>query len=274
VDTATLDASVTVAVHAAAGELQREVAEVGPQDVSEADLRRAARAGLQSQLGPVVRAECPAPKVSAWTGRLGGIDIGVFQGGTMLAGIEVKWCRQRDKIAEAIWDALKLMPLTIDDGELRGAYLLYAAPLSAWTLPAGLPVELFESGEHRVADLLKTHDKSWRWLLTGNKSARPKELRSAFTTELVAQLPILNPHGEVWELRCSRVQATAALVLFFDDGLVSLDQPAFGPPAPASRFIDGPDDSQVDHATTPENIALLKDIQAQLSEAGEADENP
>jgi hypothetical protein len=174
VDAATLDAAVTVAAHAVAGELQRDVAEVGSDHVSEADLRRAVRAGLQSQLGPVVRAECPVPKVSAWTGRLGGLDVAVFDAGTVVAGIEVKWCRQRAKIVEALWDALKLMPLTIDDGELCGAYLLYAAPESAWAEPAGLPVELFESGGHRVADLLERHEKSWRWLLTGNKSARPK----------------------------------------------------------------------------------------------------
>jgi hypothetical protein len=61
--------------------------------------------------------------------------------------------------------------------------------------------------------------------------------------------------------------------LYFDKGLVSLDQPAFGPSAPSSRFIDGPDDTQVDPATTPENVALIKDIEGQLAKPGEPEKN-
>jgi hypothetical protein len=262
VDAVALDAAVRVAVHAAAGEMQREVAEVGAEHVSESDLRRAVRSGLQSQLGPFVHAECRMPNCAAWKGRLGSLDVAAIDGNTVLAGLEVKWCRHRDKVAEALWDALKLMPLTIDDGELAGAYLVYGAPSSAWAEPRDLPAELLDSGEHQLSDLLSRHEKHWRWLLTGNKSARPTELRSQFTTTATASVPIHNPHGEAWELRAARVQATTAPILFFDDGLVSKDQAAFGQPAPASRYVDG-EDTQLDQATAPDNVELMHQIEHQ-----------
>ena len=49
----TLDLAVRIAVYAAAGEMQREIADTRASQVTEADLRRAVRAGAQAQLGPV-----------------------------------------------------------------------------------------------------------------------------------------------------------------------------------------------------------------------------
>jgi hypothetical protein len=100
--------------------------------------------------------------------------------------MEVKWCRQRGKLAEAIWDALKLVAQTIDDGALLGAYLMYGAPASVWENAEDLPTELFDSAEHDIAQLLKRCDNHWRWLLTGAKTPRPVGMRSRFTTLLLA----------------------------------------------------------------------------------------
>jgi hypothetical protein len=259
VDAETLDRAVRVAAYAAAGEMQREIADARAAHVTEADLRRAVRAGAQAQLGPVVIAEVPTPPTSSWTGRLGAIDVGLWDEETLVGAIEVKWCRQPAKLAEALWDALKLVGQTIDDGHLLAAYLIYGAPDSTWDGGPSLPGELFTSAEHDIRDLLARHDKHWRWLLTGAKSPRPAELRSRFATSLLADVPIRDPHsGESWSIRCVSLKAMDARMLFFDDGLIAADQPAFGPPAPASRFSDTAEDIQTDQATLPENVEIRR----------------
>ena len=134
-----LDLAVRIAVYAAAGEMQREIADTRASQVTEADLRRAVRAGAQAQLGPVVIAEVPTPPTSSWTGRLGALDVGIWDEEKLVGGIEVKWCRQPTKLAEALWDALKLVGQTIDDGQLLAAYLIYGAPDSTWNGDPSLP---------------------------------------------------------------------------------------------------------------------------------------
>lgn len=137
-------------------------------------------------------------------------------------------------------------PQTIDDGQLLGAYLIYGAPESTWDRP-DLPGELFKPAEHDIRDLLARHDKHCRWLLTGAKTPRPVDLRSRFETTLLVDLPVHDPHAEGhWRVRCASIKARSAATLFFDEGLIAADQPAFEPPAPASRFIGTADDIQID----------------------------
>jgi hypothetical protein len=76
-----LDRTVAHATFIAAGELQADVNEVGPEHVAESDLRRAMRRGLQMRLGPVVVPEGGRSfKVEAWPGRLGKPDLAVVGG--------------------------------------------------------------------------------------------------------------------------------------------------------------------------------------------------
>jgi hypothetical protein len=111
-------------------------------------------------------------------------------------------------------------------------------------------------------DLLTRYESSWKWLLTGSK-ARPRDLRSRFTTTLVAAVPIHQSDGEAWELRCARVTATSNPVLFFtEDGWLALDQPAFSDPAPASKYVDTDDDIQWDPASAPENRELIEQLKS------------
>ena len=174
------DPIVDVAFYAAAGELQREAAEVGLQQISEPDLRRALRSALQFQLGPRVNPEYLVPRTAGWTGRLGRFDIAITSNVRLVAAVEVKWCKQADKLLEALWDALKLAAFTGDDDV--AAYLVYGAPTSVWTAPGHRPAELFNAGNHNVAELLSRYKDGWQWLLTGNRTSRPVELRSGLTT--------------------------------------------------------------------------------------------
>jgi hypothetical protein len=221
-DRASLDQAVRIASYAAAGELQKEVAETGVAHVSEADLRRAMRSGAQSQLGPAVTAEVAIPSSSAWKGRLGGVDVGVLDGQQLIAAIELKWCRDNGKLAEALWDALKLSPQTVDDGQLLAAYMAYAASESAWAKADSLPIELFGSSTHEVRALLLRHEKHWRWLAKSTKTVRPVRLSSKLTTTLIASVPIHNPNGGDWLLKCVSLHSESAPPLIFDnDGLVA-----------------------------------------------------
>ena len=261
-----LDEAGLRAVYAAAGELQCEVAEVGALHVSEADVRRAVRRGLQMQLGTGVQPEVPVPKTAGWSGRLGAFDVGVLADDVLAAAVEVKWCRRPDNIAEALWDVLKLLSHTLDGDQPLRAYLVYGAPASLWGTPGDRPVKLFESRDHAVVELLSDHAKYWNWLLTGNRTARPRELRSEFSTRLVGSAQILTADGADWELRCVRVVATDTRMLYFDsDGQISDAQPAFGPLAPESRYIDTLDDIQIDPA-----LPASRSLHDELGGSGQA----
>ena len=264
------DTTLAIALHAAAGELQAEVAEVGPDQVWEADLRRAIRRGLQFQLGPHVRTEHALTPTGAWQGRLGGVDVAVLGNGGVQAAIEVKWCRNAEKLAEAVWDALKLVPFTIDCTDpVPAAYLAYAAPLSAWSLAERLPVELFGDAEHDVAELLTRYAKYWKqWLPRGPNSPRLSEVRSTFRTTPIVTVPINVADGKHWDLRSVRVHASNAKMLFFNEhGLIADEQPAFDEPAPEMRFVDTAEDIQVDQATLPTNRELIRKVSADPPEA-------
>jgi hypothetical protein len=255
--------AVRVACFAAAGSLQADVAEIGAAQVTEADLRRALQRALQAHLGPVVRVEVPVPKTGAWAGRLGAFDVAV-SGESKLPqiAIEVKWCRQPVKVGEAIWDALKLCPLS-DPGatEASATYMVYAAPTPTWHSDR-LPVSLFTDAEHDVKTLLNTYADFWaQWLPAGPNSPRVEAVRWNFTTSHVATVPIREPSGGDWELRCVRVQSTDSPMLIFDGrGVVADDQPALGPKAPPERFIDTAEDISIDPATLPENKALAEEL--------------
>jgi hypothetical protein len=265
-----LDTIMSRSLYGAAGELQSAMADIDAQRVSEADMRRAVRVALQAQVGRLVTPEHPVPPIPAWKPGLGAFDIAITNENGLLAAVELKWCRQSDKLAEALWDALKLVPYTHDSMELT-AYLTYGASRSVWEHAGNHAVELFQSGEHKVLELISRHGADWRWLLSTTKRARPVQLRAVFSTQLIASVPILSATDEPWELRCSRLQALPVQIVFFDEnGWPSADQPAFEPPAPASRFIDTAADIQIDAATLPETKALM----AALDEPVEPEERP
>jgi hypothetical protein len=82
-------------------------------------------------------------------------------------------CRHPDKLVEALWDAVKLVPFTRDEHELAGAYLIYGAPAAVWAEPGRRPAELFADADHNIFELLSRHEKDWRWLLTGGQRRAP-----------------------------------------------------------------------------------------------------
>jgi len=211
----TLDEALRSALYAAAGNLQADVAEVGFAGIYESDLRRSLGRALHSHTGAHVVAERRLPETTAWTAPPQGFDLAVEHDGELAAAFELKWCRQVGNLAEAMWDVLKLVAFT-RDGAVQ-AFLIYAASQRVWSKPGKHPHELFGGGAHEVTALLEQYDADWRWLLTGNKTARPARLPATFTTTPVAAVPILSATEPDWELRCARVEATGSNTICFEE---------------------------------------------------------
>jgi hypothetical protein len=223
-----LDQAVRSALFSAAGELQADVAEIGAAQVTEADLRRALRRGMQAQIGPLIRVEVPVTPNESWTGRLGAFDLAI----PGRLACEVKWCRDPDKLGEAIWDALKLSPLC-NLGVV--GYLVYAASMTVWDAPGKRPAELLGEGAHDVGELLEKYASFWkRWLPKGPNGPRIKTIGGSLLTSFVAAVPIHAPAGDDWELRCVRVREGGPPLTFETNGLLLAGSSRLGPPASPS----------------------------------------
>lgn len=258
-DSQGLDEVMRRAMLGVAGELQTEIAETVPEQITEADLRGALRRAIQAQLGPGARVEVPMPATESWAGRLGALDLAVSN---QLA-CEVKWCRAPDKLGEVLWDALKLAAVSAhSDGE-TAVYLVYAAPQAHWNSLIHQPVELLADGDHDVAHLLDTFAGIWRmWRPTGPLSPRVTRAHRMLTTCLVGATPIHTPSGRDWELRCVRLTPYGEFLQFDPTGVPVSESATAAAAARALRFVDTDADVQIDPATLPENRALIETLDA------------
>jgi hypothetical protein len=210
--------TVTRATFSAAGEMQADVNEVGPEHVAESNLRRAMRRALQMQLGPVVVPEGGSHfKLDAWPGRLGDADLAVFGGNDVAdrAYIELKWCR-RDKVWEVLWDLLKLA-LAVAEGRGEFAYLRTGAPVGVWEKPAAC-ADLFSPGSWSTEDLFARHAREWGWLLAGNRPPGPCACRRSLRRVPSRQLPSTLRRGADWERRAVGLAPVGRGWTSFDQG--------------------------------------------------------
>jgi hypothetical protein len=203
-----MDRAIARAIFAVAGEAQAEAHEVGIQHVAEADVRRALRRALQMQLGRVVTPEGASGfKLPTWPGRLLGPDVVVRHADDAAtrwrAFVEVKWCRE-NTMHEALWDLLKLSLAVGLDG-VESAYLVVGAPDKRWATTAPC-AELLNDAVWDTRELFERYESQWRWLLQGNKSARPTRLPAKIATTRLATVPIHLADGPTWELRAARVE--------------------------------------------------------------------
>lgn len=221
-----MDGTVRRALDGAAGELQAIAAYLpgwaaaeGATGVRPADLQRALCGALQSQLGAVACVDGPLPEgvKEHWAGWLGRADVLVREAGretyfeTQLCGVE--------KLHESLWDSLKLALFTaLEPG--RDAYLLYAAPDSAWAREVQHPEEIFAGGAFAVEELLHgAWAEMWEWCLRGTRTTRPLALPASLRTSPIATSTLRSPTVE-WRLRCVRIEGDAAAgwVRFDQDG--------------------------------------------------------
>lgn len=156
-------------------ELHREVA-AGIQDVWHSEKKRS---------------------VGAW-------DLATRQGGRIVEAVEAKWIAT-DKVHELLWDALKL-GVAVQRGVVQQGYLLFGIQAAQRDLAQGRgrPAELWESGDHETATLLRVHAQSWKWCM--GSAARPYGgLPERLRTEPVRVAAI---RGGDYELRLVQVSGT------------------------------------------------------------------
>lgn len=207
-----MDAAVRRALPAVAGELQATIASLpgwaaaeGASGVRGSDLQRALCNALQSQLGSVACVDGPLPEgvKECWAGWLGRADVLARPREGAEAYFETQLCGP-EKLHESLWDALKLALFTaLDPGRI--AYLIYAAPETAWAREAHHPRAIFEHGSHPVAELLRDrYEELWSWCLRGTRTTRPHALPAELRSEPIASSLIRAPSVD-WELRCVRI---------------------------------------------------------------------
>jgi hypothetical protein len=216
--------------------------------------------------------------VLAWP-KVGRVDVVVKEAkGVLFAShlIELKWSGPGgDKIVEGIWDAFK-MALCTQLVEAPRAYLLTGAHMKTWeTSPFS---DVFDTAEHDPVELCmrrlpgKNQTLVWDYLLDGGYDNYPSLLPGRITTEICGRAQV----GE-WELRAVEV------IVPDDTEMISMtggwphgERPVEAKHPVAneheSRFVDTADDIQVDPATLPENIELLRAVDAEIARAHEEDD--
>jgi hypothetical protein len=237
-----MDTTIRRALGAVAGELQSTMASLpgwaaaeGAAGARPADLQRALCNALGAQLGAVASVEGPLPEgvKQHWAGWLGRADVLARTDAGEESYFETQLCGV-EKLHEALWDALKLALFSALDAS-RCAYLMYAAPESAWARAGHHPEAIFAGGSLGVYELLRERDPElWEWCLRGTKTTRPQLLPAALQSTPIASASIRAPTLD-WELRCVRIDAEGGEWVGFDED---------GWPTPVEEPVPGADSEQ------------------------------
>jgi hypothetical protein len=214
-----------------------------------------------------------------WEG-VGRVDLIVRQASgseELAAVVELKWCGPgHDILFEAIWDLFKMALGTQRDDAPHG-YLITGAEKTLWEVSPF--ANLFENAEHDPAELCRhrladaKQTLVWDETLRGGYDRSPEQVPARITTRVCGRSVV----GEDWELRAVEVLVSSEKWIPMDGGWPYGQRPgdAKHPPlAPDSRFVDTWEDIQIDQATLPENIELMKIIDDQIAEAHEESGSP
>jgi hypothetical protein len=243
--------TITAITLATAGRLQAIANDGGLQSVKESDLRSAIRDSAYPH-ATAVTIEVPI-QLRHWP-RVGGVDVQITDRADRLM-IECKWCHDKDKLAEVVWDALKLASATTADKTSTGL-IVAAASDSVWKLA---PVSaLFAEQCWTLGDLLGRFAAEWSWLYRSVSVARPRRLPAMIdvTDHQAAAIHVAGAQG--WTLRALTVIGSADA----DMGLNGIGQPlaehadAIDAPTEAAMQGDAADEARADlarmlHTRTP-----------------------
>lgn len=166
---------------AAAGRLQAIANDGGLRSVKESDLRSAIRDSAYPHVAAVT-IEVPV-QLPHWP-RVGGVDVQITDDADRLM-IECKWCHDKNKLAEVVWDALKLASATAA-GHASTGLIVAAASDSVWKRA---PVSaLFEARRWTLGDLLSRFGTEWSWLYRSVRIARPRRLPAMIEIPIAKRL--------------------------------------------------------------------------------------
>jgi hypothetical protein len=191
--------------------------------------------------------------------RVGNADVIVraeANSSELSAVVELKWAAPRDDIVhEAIYDLFKLALATQRDDHPR-SYLLTGAAREHWESSAFS--DLFDDAEHDPLELCarRLQDKkqtlAWDDLLHGGRDSYPLAVPQGMRTEIVGCAIA----GD-WELRAVQVSVSDQACVAFGGGWPWGDRPQ---EAEHPLAISVPE-FQVDPATMPENIELMRQLE-------------
>lgn len=195
---------------ATAGRLQAIANDGGLESVKESDLRSAIRDSAYPH-ATAVTIEVPI-QIPLWP-RVGGVDVQITDHADRLM-IECKWCHDKNKLAEVVWDALKLASATAA-GQTSTGLIVAAASDSVWTLA---PVSaLFDERCWTLADLRGRFAAEWSWLYRSVSVARPRRLPAMIEMTDCQAAAIQAAGAEAWTLRAVTVIGSADMDMGLDD---------------------------------------------------------
>ena len=206
--------------------------------------------------------------------RVGNVDLTVGEApGTITeAGlIELKWSGGgTDKLYEGLWDAMKLSLAQITWAAIGPrAYLLTGAPKTVWE--SSPFADLFETAVHDPVELClrrltdRKRTIAWDDLLRGGKDSYPHWVPAKIATKVCGRASV----GEMYELRAVEISVPECEGIDLKGGWPNGNRPGeakhpqgVAPPADGSKskFVDPLEDIEIDPATLPENIALLRNL--------------
>lgn len=169
--------------------LQDVAAEKGSKQVTERDFQRAVECVSGAHSGRIV--------LESWP-----VDVIL----PTKTGLELKWCKSGDTLANCAWDIAKLAT-AIAEGKLERGLVAAGSPAAHWaTRPPG--VDLFTAAEHDSAELVRQYESWWRFWCKDVKTRPirlPSSIRVADERRVAAQLD-----GTTFELRVTSIEVIDA----------------------------------------------------------------
>lgn len=216
---------------AVAGRMQAIANDGGLRSVKESDLRSAIRDSAYPH-ATAVAIEAPI-HLPHWP-RVGGVDVQITDGCDRLL-IECKWCHDKDKLAEVLWDVLKLASATAG-GEATTGLIVAAASDSVWKRAASR--RLFGDRHWNLGELLGDFAKEWSWLYRSVSVARPQRLPGMIEITSCQTAAIRVTGVEPWTLRALTVVGSTDMSVGLGDGGLPLHEYADRVDAEAEAAIE------------------------------------
>jgi len=227
-------------VLATAGRLQAVANDGGIVVIKEADLRSALRDSAYPHAAAVA-VEVPL-QLPHWP-RVGCVDVRIGDGSEVML-VECKWCHDSDKLAETLWDTLKLASAAAA-GFAGAGFVVAAAADTTWDSAAISP--LFEDGQRHLPGLLKRFSAEWSWLYRSVKIARPQRLPAVVATTAFEPASIVCAATEPWTLRAIAVTAGPADLPLDQTGVPLVEEiDAIDPGLEATMLSDAAQERRAD----------------------------
>jgi hypothetical protein len=151
---------------------------------------------LQHAMEAATGARSAAVTLSAWP-NVGRIDLQL----PGRVGLELKWCRSGDTLANCAWDIAKLAT-ALRENRLAQGMVVAGAPAAHWNAPHP-GVELFEDDLFESEALVSRYASWWRFWCN-DVSTRPIRLPAAIAVSASERLQV-DLGGTGYELRVAQV---------------------------------------------------------------------